>query len=571
MRLGVVVAGTVAFGLHASAAAAWLPLYSPEAVVDAPEVRAVVAHQGPHSTLWVQLVVEISDGRLVLVVPLADSAALDEGEPAWFSAVESATAPRVLPPADARLPECGAAAMVEHTNGEPRAELAELEAAHVLSDRAALAEFMETEGLSGPDALPQHPGAFVALSYRGAEGAPLSVALRLDAEEPLEKLLSRLAPLGHWGPTPLTLTIVGEQPVLLEGAHTLEPEDIGATWFADLGKSDYLEERRAVLEQRPGEVWVTETLGTTALFETYFPDAQSEVPPIFSDFQRRLEARGYECPDWAALLSRARADHATVAPACAEGLLARAGSASCTEPNGLGPALACEGIADLWFLLSGMSLTDVVLVRHVGFLPSEATLVPRDASSIEHRTVKVYADAFELGDCEPAPMPDFTGSTGFDGFLPAGTGGAPGQAPTDPHRPREPDPQDHVAVVVHTESCSCGSSSSSDGCSGDSSSSGSDESCSGDSSSTTGSDETCAGDSSSNSDPAGETCSSEGTADVEGETCAGSSSGSGGECALSAHGIPRPRLSVAVLLLAAGLLPWRRYSGRRCRRRPAGG
>jgi hypothetical protein len=566
MRIGAALPAILAFGLHVGSAAAWIPMPSVDAVVDTPAVRAVVAHRGERSTLWVQLTLRVSDGRLVLVVPLAASAALDEGEPAWFSAVESATAPRVFPPADVPVPECGGSATVEHTIQEPRAELAEFVVAHMLSDRTELAMFVEAEGLSPPSELGQHAGPFVALSYRVAEGAPLTIGLRLDAEEPLEELLPRLAPLGRWGPTPLTLVIIGEAPVLVQASRLL-PQDIGATWFADRGESDYVEARHALLSQEPGELWVTETVGATALFETYFPDAESQVPPIFSDFRRRLEARGHECPDWSVLLSSARAQDESVAPACAEGLVAHTGLADCLRPDGLGPALACEGIADLWFALSGMRVSDVVLVRHVGFLPTEAALAETDGSSIEMRTVKVYAGALAQGECEPPPSPGSTGVTGFGGGIPIGTGGAPGQASGDGPNHVQPSPHGHVVIVAHPESCNCGSSGSSDGCSGDSSSSSPDESCNGDSSSTQAGDETCAGDSSSSSDTAGETCSSEGSADVEGDTCTGSSGGSGGDCALTAHGLPRPRLSILTLFFAAGLLPWRRHCRHRRSRR----
>ena len=565
MRIGVALVGCLALATQVSSAAAWIPLLSQEAVLEAPAVRAVVADRGARSTLWVQFTLGISDGRLVLVVPLAESAALDEGEPAWFSAVESATAPRVFPPAEVRAPECGAAAAVEHTNREPRAEFAELEVAHMLSNRTELSTFVEAEGLWAPSELGQLAGPFVALDYRAAEGAPLTIALRLDAEVPLEELLPELTLLGSLGPMPLSLAVIGEDPVMVEAARLLAPEDIKATWFAESGESDYVEARQALLAQEPGAVWVTESVGATALFETYFADAKTEVPSVVGDFRRRLEERGYECPNWSALLSSARAQHESVVPACAEGLVARTHQAQCPEPEGLGPELACEGIADLWLALSGMRVSDAVIVRHVGMLPTQASLMRVDGSKVEPRTVKLYAAALEQDDCEPPPRPGNVGVPGVGGGMPIGTGGAPGQTSVDGTIEVEPKAHGHVVVVAHTESCSCGSDSSSDGCSGDSSSSGSDDSCSGDSSSTGAGDETCAGDSTSSTDTAGESCSSEGSQDVEGETCTGSGGGSGGDCALTAQGLPRPRVSVATLFLAAGLLPWRR----RCRRRRA--
>lgn len=566
--------------------------------LDTESVRLVVAAHQARSTVWVEWMLRATGDRFVVLVPLESEGTLDMADPAWFDAIEHATAPRILPPPDVALEDCGATPGVHDTSSSTRAERGFPRGVTLLSDDAALAEFLAAEELDL--AVPVSfsgfgdPAAVVALEYATTPGAPVLVDLRLEAELTADAWLERFAPIGQRQRVPLTVTVFAETPYMFDRADVVFSHELSTRWRTS-GDSDYLEARSRLLTDKP-QAWVTEVVGITHVFEPYYPDGQATVPSVVDGFRDRLAERGYACPDWSAWLDAARSENAVAPRACGSGELASLEAPECAAEPGSVNDLVCEGILDLALALSGARLNQVVLTRHVGWLPAACTLAP-DASAESH-TVKVYADSVASSACAIGGeggaggenASEGSGGSGDDAGSSGGSGGASttrdasgnavgfgggwewpsttGEDPDPPPPPRTSGGDILVFVEPESESCSCDGTSQ-DACSGDSSSSSSDESCSGDSSGDTSEGETCSGDSSESS---GDTCSGDGTGDVEGDTCSGASEGgdatcasggSGGGCAVGRFGLPRPRLSVVTMFLGAGLLPWRRRHRRR--------
>lgn len=438
--------------------------------------------------------------------------------------------------------------------------------------------------------------AFVAVEYPVPEGVPFLVGLRLDEATPIEAWAARLASLGSRELVPVTLTVLAESPVVFAGREVMYPEALSPVWRPASGDSNYVEARAAYFDAEP-EAWITEGMGQTQLYASYFPDALVEVPSVVTGFRERLEARGHDCPDWSAWLDDARVDDTRAPVGCGPGTLGATGSVPCDSVEAPNAPLGCGEVDDLELALSGARLNDVVLTRHVGRLPLSTTLAAASDGQIQEHTVKVYADRTANCDGETPPE-EHEGSGGSDSSEATSAGGAGGSAGTSGstsspiatsggwegnsssgigggdwygpvERREDDDPEPVVVVEVRTESCSCtdtSSSSSEDSCSGSSSSDSGDATCSGDSSSDhEGDDATCSGDSSGSD--SGDTCSGSSSGDAEGATCSGGSEGgdatcsgsTGGDgCAVGRFGLPRPRLSVLTVLLGAGLLPLRR-------------
>lgn len=578
--------------------------------VDEGEVRLVVADHGERSTLWVEWALRVTGDRFLILVPLAAGATLDLGDPAWFAAIEQATAPRVLPPPDVDLEACEAEGGVHDTTSLLRGERGLPSAVTTLTDSAELAAFLAAEGVD--DTAPVSfadfgdPPALVALDYPAALGAPTLVQLRLEAGVAGPAWLERLQPLGRRSALPVTLTLLAPTPVMPEAGALVTSDDLSTHWRGNHGDSDYLEVRSRFLDEHP-EAWVTEVVGSTPVFDQYYPDATASVPSIVGGFSGRLSERGYSCPDWSEWLDEARARDASAPVSCAAGELASLDPPACASDSETVNDLSCDGIFDLALALSGARLKELVLTRQVGRLPTAAKLLRARAADVPAHTVKVYAHSVSESACADAGASETSsggssaagdasgaggssqaeassatgrgsggywatsgpgiGSAGGSGGGGGEGGSSAGGSPGYPYSTTPYYPEPELSVEVHAESCDCGGSSDSD-CSGDSSSSSSDSSCSGDSSTDTeAGDDTCAGDSSEGSE---ESCAGDGSADVEGDTCSGASEGAdatcasgSGDCAVGRLGFPRPRLSVVTLCLAAGVLPWRRRHRRK--------
>ncbi len=559
--------------------------FTPVATVDGgfhiESSRAVAAVGAERTTLWVESVVRVIGSRFVLVVPLSPGTAVDPGEPDWFSSVEAATAPRVLPPTKSSPAGCPELTGVHDTTNEPHAEGVAPIAVDVLSSFAGLLDYIREGDLALDDpaarTLEERRGEFLVLEYPVVRGAPLLVSLRVREALPLGELLARLSPLGRLGAVPLTLVIIAVDPVLVLAERVLSADEVETTWLSDRKSSDYPEARSRLLDRSGGDLWIREVLGKTALFESYFPDASSEVPAVPFDFGRRLEERGYGCPDWYAAVSLARAEGRVAPKACAAGSLARMEPTTCVPTEGSwDPDLRCEGIDDLALAFSGAPLNDLMLTRYVGQLPTRATLERGSSDTTEARTVKLYADTSSGSLCDSVPQPVVDHSEPPDNYVatsgqPVPPGSQTDGVPRVPNGPSGPDIE--VVVAVHSDSCGSGdgSGTSSEGaCSGSSSSDteSDGEACSGDSTSDYESDgETCSGDSTSDHESSDETCSGDSSSEADGETCSGdggseascsSDAGGGGECTVVRARVPRPRLSVLLLALAALALPLRR-------------
>jgi len=64
-----------------------------------PAEQRIAVSVGPsRTTVWTSLRFESNPGPVGIVIPVSDGAMLDESTDAWFEALETATAPRILPP-----------------------------------------------------------------------------------------------------------------------------------------------------------------------------------------------------------------------------------------------------------------------------------------------------------------------------------------------------------------------------------------------------------------------------------------------------------------------------------------
>src|SRR5688572_27847241 len=93
----------------------FVALPAPGGSIDEDDVRLVVTAHGERSTLWVEWVLRVTGDSFLVLAPLESGGTLDVADPAWFAAIESATAPRVLPPPGIDLAACEAVGGVHDT------------------------------------------------------------------------------------------------------------------------------------------------------------------------------------------------------------------------------------------------------------------------------------------------------------------------------------------------------------------------------------------------------------------------------------------------------------------------
>lgn len=567
--------------------------------VQVDELRVAVALSPGQTTLWTAFRLSGSASHVAVVLPVAPGSFVDPGSEAWLRALESATAPRVIAPANAPVCVGGSSNQVENTaQNAAGAVLHPLKIA-VLDTLADLDDFAKNNqlALSAADrAALDLPGQrLLALLYAMPQGTS-AFTQTLRVTEPVE--LSSL-PMGiAWdsgaAPIPYTLWLVAAGRARISGTE-LAPANVKATWHEFDGNSDYVQRRHDLLSLQPGESFIRESSGNARLFGwTILSGQGGSVPPAADAYYAAAAKIGdttsdpADCSHSAAQARVAGTIGMTVARACAPGLLARVpldGGAdpTCTEqvPTGyVDPdTLRCGAADDFAMALSGLRADQAGLTRLEGMLGSHS-----DASSpvqqvpSDPRTPGVIASKLDSDGCQPQPTGGsggygnyggYSGSTASGGY--GGYGGYAGYAGGY---------SSNSGGNVYVDT-SCSSSSSDSSCSGDSSSNSS--SCSGDSSGSNGS--TCSGNSSSSSD--GSTCGGDSSSSSSGSTCSGSSSsgdgatcssgsGDGATCSGSSgssgsgcslvpgHHAP---LSVWSLVLASVFLPFRRFSRRAARGR----
>ncbi|HZO12397.1 MAG TPA: hypothetical protein VFB62_04040, partial [Polyangiaceae bacterium] len=223
------------------------------------------------NALWTQLRVASPGGPLAIIVPAEPGAALDWSSPAWFEALESATAPRILPPNGiAACPGDEPASVVDVAGDLYHHDPLTPQEVIVLDDAGAVVSWAEQHGLVVSGAMwtallgLETAHRFVAARFTAPNGEALTPALRVTG-------LSAQAAL------PLVLTAAGNEDLLVttfvlgpgRAAFDGEPASIllgSLTFDAASTESNYPFLRSSALES-PG-TWLLETTSRAALTST---------------------------------------------------------------------------------------------------------------------------------------------------------------------------------------------------------------------------------------------------------------------------------------------------------------
>lgn len=313
------------------------------------------------NALWTQLRVASPGGPLAIVVPAEPGAALDWSSAAWFEALESATAPRILPPqgmaacpGEAPAPVVDVAGDLYHHDPLTPHEVI------VLDDAAAVVSWAEQHGLVVSGAM------WTALV--GLEASHRFVAARFTAPNG-EALTPALRVRGVSAPAlPLVLTAAGNEDLLVTtfalgpGGAALdgEPASIplgSLTFNAASSESNYRFLRADALGS--SDSWLLETTSRAALtgiFESGNVSIESALRTYFTRGALYLGG-SVDAAQCIAEAMRALGEVGAFSEVCARADLgAVGGTPSCTEGAGAIDAarLRCgTALDDLAIALSG--------------------------------------------------------------------------------------------------------------------------------------------------------------------------------------------------------------------------
>jgi hypothetical protein len=550
------------------------------------EIRVAMAASDAHTTRWFSLRVHATSRRVAWVVPLLPGTAVDPANDAWLNALEQATAPRIIAPADNTPALCGPTTF-ENTASAPLASTPPSQVA-LLSSLTALDGFVRDHAFELTSAqrleLASAVGAeYLALVYTAPAGEFWTETLRVQNDPGTGA--GALAGLLGEEPALVTWFSVGRQRAHFASRSEISAPQISALWLFHAGKSDYLSRRDAhlnagafVLESSEARsLHEARTLAASAaggaglepalpsLAQAYFEGAR--LAGLTPDSTRSCEEK----------LSAARQQGyggSRVSAVCAPALFARRpNDEPCTEAPLSGEiaadALRCGAADDLAFALAGLNPSSARVTRHVVRLDSAGTgdLTPTFVEGAEVPSLW-FARPVDGGTCVTNPGPGsgfgpYPGAPVGSAGTHSGTGGADGDYVEEGAYAADADGTCAASVGSACSSEEPGYASEEDeSCSSDSSGSSEEESCSGDDESSGYDGETCSDDSSGPDDSGydGDTCSDDSASNEE------------DSCAVRRPARFRPRFSVLMMALAAALLPLRRWSRRKrriCRERAA--
>lgn len=481
------------------------------------------------TTSWTRL--EASSGGFVWLLPLPSGARADFASDAWFAALDSASAARVVaPPVPAPCNALGSPEVATTTAHGSR--LAPSDARILFSD-ADLAAYGADLELDGETTTAAHAAfasgsVLLALRFDAAQGPVRTPTIRVTWPNAADGSTGTTVGAGVH-PAFTTVYGIGPGPAAFGGAPVVlgAQAPVEITWGA-LG-SDYPTVRWNALVGAGEGRFLVESATHRGLFVAH-PDQGLLVPSVAESYFG-VDA----CGTAAKTLTTSSA---RVSRTCPTGALAWFGDTTCDETVRAGETdahdLRCGG-DDFALALANATPAALAVTRAVTTGDVAAPVV---MGGTEQSTV-VASTGFDLA-CRTAGAGP--GSVGGFGGANAGAGGGGGTGGTD-----STDPGVDVGVAVDSSGDSCGGSSS-DGSSGDSC-----DSSSGDSSSSDG----CSGDSGGGS--GGDSCSGSGGGGDAGGGCSGG--GGGGDCSAArhAHGKRSPFSRVALGAVAL-LFVWRRRS-----------
>jgi hypothetical protein len=375
------------------------------------------------TTRWVSLRIHSDATALAWILPVRPGALVDLASDGWLESLETASAPRVVPPDVS--PPCEIAPGVEVDGDVAHAATTAPDGVAVAPDGATLAMGLAGWGLALPgdvasaiDAASAAGDSFVALHFTAPARAPAGTSpadvrtrtVRITEEAPADVSwsLAGLSLAGVSGTSPTVTVHVLSGGPLAWGAPGAAPAltlDPSAILWRPQGGSTYAAARDALLQGKPGG-WLEETAGHRIVFQTSPVPGGTPLPSLAAAYFAKAAADGDATGDAIACTGRALAVAASVAAvsaACPSGALARVPPlAACTEATDaaeIAPdVLRCGGGADdLALALSGLAPSGAYLTRARSVLPAggagaDVSLRQAEApAGAEHGPVKVAA------------------------------------------------------------------------------------------------------------------------------------------------------------------------------------
>jgi hypothetical protein len=489
------------------------------------EVRFAESGSGARTVRWASLRVVGNATAFAWIVPVTGGALVDASSDAWMEALEAASAPRVVPPAQS--PPCGQVGGIDVEGDLNRVATVAPTSIALAPDSASLAAVLAMWGLSPT------PQVSAAL---GAAATPGTSFVVLGFANPPVDMVTRTVRVVDSSPSDVSLSLVqGAAPATIVTAYVFSPAgvaiaggaprgfDPGSILWTGYGTSNYSALAAASLYSAPGS-WLVDTSGHQVLFDSTTIPGGEIIAGLDAAYFSRAASYG-DLPDSTTCLQGAARDALATTPvaaACPAGALATIGVDGCQEKVGTGEVdpstLRCGGIADdLAIALSGLTPATAWLTRARRVIPADSFGSNTSVQSPATAAGPVYfASGYALS-CIPP-------STTLVPPAPAATGAPSSPSSANAAATAATDVGNGVAdAAASGDSCSCGS----DPGSQDSSSS----------------DSSCSGDSGSSDDSGG--CSS-GAGD-SGGGCDGGGGGSG-DCATAKH---RPARGAASRLLLA--------------------
>jgi hypothetical protein len=343
---------------------------SPAGAASTTDVRVAVSSTGARTSRWVSLHVHGNATAFAWVVPVKPSAFVDLTSDAWLESLEDATAPRVVPP-DV-TPACGTGG-VEVDGTLSHVVTTVPDSVATATDTATLVSTLAGWGLAVPsdlapllDAAGADGDGFVALLYSTASPDVVTRTVRIVDTSPAMIPLALTS--GSSGVT-VTAYAFTTGSVSLGTAPALAVDPTMLLWQAD-DTSTYVPVRNTLLSTNPG-AWLAETAGHPELFDGELVPGSSAIAALAPTYFSRAWTYGDASDAPSACSAAASAIATSLSPvgiACAAGSLARLGSASCAEAPSEGDVppddLRCGGISDdLAIALSGMAPAGAWLTR----------------------------------------------------------------------------------------------------------------------------------------------------------------------------------------------------------------
>jgi hypothetical protein len=381
------------------------------------EERVMFSSSPERSVLVTQLRFDSTGEDVLIVVPVVDGSALDWSSRALFEALEVATAPRILGPADNDTCPDHDEPAFDMTGDEEGSETLEPSETAVLDDAAAVLSFAADRGISVSPELSaalaeQAGGRFFVARFSAPKGVALTKALRVVAPSPSATLPLVLSQAGA-DELRVTAWTMGKG----RGALTGEPVtiDVGSlTLEAGPSTSNYEDLLFAALAPTAGQprplvydMASHASLGDDISLRENGPEVKSFVRGYFERAAAYAET-GDQPSSCIAQAVAVLGQSAIVGTACPRSSLGVVGGAAAcatdlVEPGEVDPGLLRCGlmIDDLAVLLSDLEPEEAWLTRATMQIPGGTVGAPRSVSfpGGDRLDPALVASSIDLSEC----------------------------------------------------------------------------------------------------------------------------------------------------------------------------